>query len=423
VGSDHHGFFKAVFRQTAFPLLLTRAEDSSGAHGIVACNRAFTAATGYTAAELLDRDPSVLLSEREQFRVIERIRQQNEDGEVIVEVTIRRKDSSEYPAEWHFSPVFDDEGKITHHLHAHRDISAEIQDRRFRDILTSALDKSADAIIITDENDVLLFANRGFEQISGYSPEEAVGTSVIALLHPQHIRWETLEPDRRMPEFDQGSGLRALFRFKRKDGSFAYVDASIVEVHDENDDVVRRVSGWKEMSEVAQRGRQILEQAATDELTGLLNRHAGQARAEAAVSIASARHPFSVVIADVDGFKQVNDRHGHQVGDRVLAAVARQLQAATRSSDSAVRWGGDEFVLLLPGARADPAAWLAERARMLVAESHDPDAGAISMSFGVAQWAPGESFDSLLERADAALYTAKANGGDRVQLAAIRVHH
>jgi diguanylate cyclase (GGDEF)-like protein/PAS domain S-box-containing protein len=425
VASNHHGFFKAVFRQTAFPLILTRAGDRSGTHGIVACNAAFTAITGYLEADLLDREPTMLLSERGQARVIERIRQQPPDGEIIVDVTVRRKDGSEYPAEWHLSPVFDDERTITHYLHAHRDISAEQQNRRFRDTLIAALDNAEDAILITDEKDALQFANRGFERISGYTTDEAMGLSLMTLLRPERVDWETLEPDRRAPEAEEekGAGVRALFRFVRKDGSPAYIDASIVDVHDENDEVVRRVSGWKDMSEVAARGRQVLEQAATDELTGLLNRHAGQSRVESMLAVATARHPFSIVMADVDGFKRVNDEHGHQTGDRVLAAVAREIHAVVRTSDAVVRWGGDEFVLLLPGAKADPAAWLAERARMVVAAKPDPEAGVIRMSFGVAQWTPGEDFESLLERADAALYTAKATGGDRVQLAATLVHH
>lgn len=423
MGNNQHGFFKAVFRQTGFPLILTRAGDQSGAHGIVACNAAFSAITGYVEADLLDRDPSMLLSERGQAKVIDRIRQQPPDGEIIVDVTVRRKDGSEYPAEWHLSPVFDDERTITHYLHAHRDISAELEQRQFRDTLLAALDTAEDGIIITDKNDMLLFANQGFERISGYSVDEVVGLSLMTLLRPERVNWETLEPDRRAPAREESAGVRALFRFNRKDGSLAYIDASIVAVHDENDEVVRRVSGWKDMSEVAARGRQVLDQAATDALTGLLNRHAGQVQVEAALAIASARHPFSIVMADVDGFKRVNDEHGHQAGDRVLATVATELQAIVRTSDAVMRWGGDEFVLLLPGARADPAAWLAERARMVVAANPDPEAGVIRMSFGVAQWIPGEDFESLLERADAALYTAKSGGGDRVQLAATLVHH
>ena len=124
--------------------------------------------------------------------------------------------------------------------------------------------------------------------------------------------------------------------------------------------------------------------------------------------------PVSVMLIDVDDFKQINDRYGHQAGDRVLAALAATISGATRASDMCCRYGGDEFVVILPTTRASEAAMLAERLGRAAAESQ-PDGLRVTLSIGVASC---EDFPTtaqeLLEKADAAMYQAKKAGKNRV---------
>jgi diguanylate cyclase (GGDEF)-like protein len=121
---------------------------------------------------------------------------------------------------------------------------------------------------------------------------------------------------------------------------------------------------------------------------------------------------------DVDHFKQVNDRHGHPVGDQVIVAVARRLAAATRKTDLLGRYGGEEFVILLPDTAHDGARILAERIRAGLADRPiDTDAGPlpVTASIGLAQWEPDDTEPgTLLARADEALYRAKQSGRNRV---------
>lgn len=162
------------------------------------------------------------------------------------------------------------------------------------------------------------------------------------------------------------------------------------------------------------------QRAAHDPLTGLPGRAALQQRLQAEQSLAL-RHGRScaVVMVDIDHFKQVNDQHGHQAGDRVLAAFARVLRGALRPYDGVYRYGGEEFVLILPGAAAAQAVRIVDRIRRALAERPlvqlQPRGLHISFSAGVAALTE-RAIAQTLRCADQALYRAKAEGRDQVHL-------
>ncbi|HEU5213976.1 MAG TPA: diguanylate cyclase [Gaiellaceae bacterium] len=159
-------------------------------------------------------------------------------------------------------------------------------------------------------------------------------------------------------------------------------------------------------------------QALVDGLTGLANRRASSDAVHAEVARADRLDtPLSVVLADLDGFKDVNDAYGHAVGDEVLRAFADVLRETLRESDVAGRWGGEEFLLLLPGADGDGAAHLAERVRVGLSERAILGAGdlRVTASFGVAEYRPASGPEQLVAAADEALYRAKRAGKDRVE--------
>ncbi len=160
----------------------------------------------------------------------------------------------------------------------------------------------------------------------------------------------------------------------------------------------------------------IAELAGTDELTKLANRRTFNERVSAEIS-AARRHgyPFSLVMADLDRFKKVNDSYGHDVGDRVLQAFADVLKSTARKEDLVARWGGEEFTVLLPHTAAGSAVLFAERVRKAFAETRCEGVNLrLSASFGVADLEAEEGADSLIQRADNALLQAKQNGRNRV---------
>lgn len=161
--------------------------------------------------------------------------------------------------------------------------------------------------------------------------------------------------------------------------------------------------------------------ATHDSLTDLYNRRALYDIAEN--ELARARRdnkPVSLVMMDIDHFKNVNDAFGHNIGDQALGMIAHIISEKIRTYDSAARWGGEEFLLVLPGAYLDEAEQIAERVRKGIetADFHIPGENLLNLqaSFGVSTTMPDDllTFDSLVHRADEALYEAKAKGRNRV---------
>ena len=165
---------------------------------------------------------------------------------------------------------------------------------------------------------------------------------------------------------------------------------------------------------------QSLELAVTDQLTGLNNRRYLVNQLQGLVQRAArGGDPVSVVIADIDHFKRINDSFGHDVGDEVLKEFAARLATNLRSIDMPCRYGGEEFVIAMPNTQAEYAALVAERLRRDVAAAPfqigGRDPATITASFGVASTGPGiDTVDRLLKRADEALYRAKQAGRNRV---------
>ena len=161
--------------------------------------------------------------------------------------------------------------------------------------------------------------------------------------------------------------------------------------------------------------RKLLAQATTDPLTRAFNRrHMDEVLAEAVERRARGEAAPSLVLIDIDHFKEVNDRFGHAAGDAVLCAVAATVHARSRKVDRLFRSGGEEFVLYLPGTPLEGAATVAEDVRRAVAAEKLPDGEGLTVSAGVSELQPEETVDSWLLRADAALYEAKRAGRDRV---------
>lgn len=165
---------------------------------------------------------------------------------------------------------------------------------------------------------------------------------------------------------------------------------------------------------------EILQQASrTDSLTGVPNRRAmmEDLQAERLRSVREGA-AMAVIMADVDRFKSVNDTYGHETGDRVLVSLARALREALRAYDVCSRWGGEEFLVLLPATGRTGALEVGEKLRKAAASLDVPAAGAhvtVSLSVGLAVLEAGESMDALIRRADKAMYLAKSLGGDRVE--------
>jgi diguanylate cyclase (GGDEF)-like protein/PAS domain S-box-containing protein len=208
--------------------------------------------------------------------------------------------------------------------------------------------------------------------------------------------------------------------WRRVDGSRLWGDCVITPLIEADGGTSGYVAVVRDTTEEHHREQQLLEEALTDPLTGLCNRRGLERRWELLQPrLATGKGRPVWIMIDIDHFKQVNDTHGHEVGDAVLKALAADLQVAAREGDVAARLGGEEFVLLLPSATSDVAAVVAERLRGRIQRLTVATGGhtvQVTASFGVSLQAAGEEWATALQRADAALYAAKRGGRNRVVL-------
>lgn len=270
---------------------------------------------------------------------------------------------------------------------------------------------SQDMLCTMDEQGRCQEANSAWKRHLGYSPEELRGVRLLDHTHPD-------DHERALAEtaslFKSGASASLETRVRAKDGSWHWLRTSATLAADEclvyarSTDVteLKRVEGERE-----ELLGKVKDMATHDSLTGLSNRR--MLEEQLPRELARARRsgsPLCVAIIDIDHFKGYNDTHGHLAGDEVLRECARAWDEALRGEDTLVRFGGEEFLVLLPDTAPEEAAEVVERLRERTPMGQ-------TCSAGLASWDFVESTDDLLGRADAALYLAKAGGRDQLALA------
>jgi len=166
-----------------------------------------------------------------------------------------------------------------------------------------------------------------------------------------------------------------------------------------------------------EKNRELEELASIDSLTGVYNRN--KLREIAAYELrkyARDKTPLSFIMLDIDYFKKINDTYGHNAGDYALKTISKLVAENIREYDTFARWGGEEFVILVPNSNTEQAVVLAEKIRKKIANFEFEEIGSISCSFGVAQMGDGFELDNLVENADKALYMAKRSGRNRTEI-------
>lgn len=212
--------------------------------------------------------------------------------------------------------------------------------------------------------------------------------------------------------------------YRRMDRLLLISERDMSDMERRNDLVSKLNRGLEELHRAALRRNRLLKRHSqiiqelvdTDQLTHVANRRGLDAHLQSEIDRAGRMHrPLSVLMVDIDHFKKVNDRYGHPIGDLVLRQIADILRDSARSMDFVTRYGGEEFVMLLPESPLEMALNVAERIRQRVeGQSFGQIPHPITISLGVAQWREGEDAEQLLARVDKALYQSKQQGRNRV---------
>jgi diguanylate cyclase (GGDEF)-like protein/PAS domain S-box-containing protein len=329
-----------------------------------------------------------------------------------------------------------------------RELEAYHERLRLRDRAIAAI---SEGVVITDAvrpGCPVQYVNRAFEEITGYSRDEVLGRN-CRFLQGDDRGQEGIPVLREAVRLRQPA--RVVLRNYRKDGTPFWNELNVAPVRDERGVVTHYIGIQHDLTEikavetelrqarehlaevnqelearVAARtlelerlNRELSVLAATDSLTGALNRRHFIDRAEQEAARSRRNHePLSLLIFDIDHFKTVNDVHGHAVGDEVLKILVATAVGVLRASDLLGRFGGEEFVVLLPETAVDRARDAAERLRRAAAGVRVPIPTGwlrFTISVGVAGWEVGEQgFDQALKQADTALYRAKAAGRNQV---------
>jgi len=279
--------------------------------------------------------------------------------------------------------------------------------------LSSAVENSPSSIVITDQKGIVEYVNPAFVWMTGYAPEEVLGHSTRMLKggdQPDEFyrdMWETLM---------RGEVWRGEFHNKHKDGTLFWEAASTSPIIDAHGEISHFVAVKENITDKKRLLEQLEQLASFDVLTGLSNRRMFLERLEQSVEVArrNGQH-FALMYLDLDGFKQINDRCGHEAGDLVLKKTATRLREAVRKSDSVGRMGGDEFTVALSTlTHYEDASQVADKILEALRRPiilPDGTTGWIDASIGISVFPDDASnCDALMAAADDAMYEVKRNG-------------
>ncbi|WP_197723432.1 sensor domain-containing diguanylate cyclase [Desulfovibrio ferrophilus] len=288
------------------------------------------------------------------------------------------------------------------------------------------LENLFDGVYYVDRDRTITYWNKSAERITGFDRSEVLGSSCShgILRHINDMGTELCDHGCPLKKTLQDGRTREIEVFlHHKDGHRVPVAVRAAPVFDDQGGVVGAVEVFNDISRrknVLKELQQLRQEVYLDELTQIGNRKFANLTLDARM-VEQKEHKvnFGVVFCDIDHFKRVNDTYGHDIGDRVLSMVARSLEGSLREMDVACRWGGEEFLLIIPNTDLEGLGTIAERARMFVERSWfdlEEQRINVTISMGGAVLGAGETMDFLIRRADENMYASKQGGRNRVTL-------
>ncbi len=407
-------------------------------------NPAFARMHGYTVEELVGQSLFTVFAPEVWAAIPANIQQAHEKGHHTWESVHIRKDGRRFPVWNDITVVRDEQGTLRYRVVNVQDISerkdAEERLRESEETYRALFEVTNDAILLYDLSYTILRANPRSAQIVGLAaPDNLIGHHISEFMAPD--QFEDAKPH--LAQLLAGQPVPPYERtLLYKDGSRIETEISLSLIRDRSgrpmfiQSVVRDITQRKRAEEAIQKAHlelrqhvdeieslqaELREQALHDPLTGLYNRrYLSETLAREIARAQRSQSPLSVIVSDIDHFKRINDAYGHQVGDQFLIQIAGLFTRYTRGSDFACRYGGEEFLLVLPGASLEAACQRADEIRQKCAELVIPLNGkdlAVTMSFGVATYpVHGQQAEEIIIKADKALYQSKTTGRNRVTI-------
>ncbi len=406
--------FAAALRAIDEGVLLTDAEQR-----VVYANPAFLRLSGYELDDILGKNCRFMQGPDTDPAMRQSLRNALAEGRGFHgELLNYRRDGTPFWNALNISPVMDAHGQVTHFVSVQRDVTqSREKEQELR--LSARAFESQEGIMITDAKRRIVKVNQAFTRVTGYSLEEVRGLTP-AILHSGKQGAEFYEAMWRQIELE-GAWQGEIWN-RRKNGEVYPEFLSITAVQDGSGQVSHYIAHFFDTSHQKAREATLERLARHDPLTDLLNRRAldeellrAQRRADADERL------LAVVMLDLDDFKPINDRYGHDQGDALLVLVAQRLRDQLRRSDAIARLGGDEFVLILEGLRQldelEPILDKVQRALRQPYHLRDGVEAHIGVSMGISiyPFSAQGNLDELLREADQALFAAKQQKGQRLR--------
>ncbi len=396
-------------------------------------NPHFTAVTGYRADEVMGENPRLLQSGLTPAEVYLQLwAQVTAGGTWKGELINRRKSGEVYWEECQIAPVKDVSGLVTHYVAVKTDISERKQAEVKLRLAASVFGSAREGIMITELDGMIVDVNEAFTRITGYTQDEVVGkhTRVLSSGHQNkefyQLMWEQLAT--------KGHWYGEIWN-RRRNGEVYAEMLAISTVMNAQGQPQNYVALFSDITAMKEQQRELDHIAHYDVLTGLPNRVLLADRLRQGMNQALRRgQQLAVIFLDLDGFKEINDAHGHEAGDLLLMTVARRMKQVLRDGDTLARIGGDEFVAVLVD-MDNTASSVALLNRLLDAASQPVQllsvALKVSASIGVTFYPQNLDIDAeqLLRQSDQAMYQAKLAGKNRfhvfdtAQDSGLRSHH
>lgn len=323
--------------------------------------------------------------------------------DVFDDLILLSKDGTERFVSGTAAAIRSEDGSVSGVISSFRDITKEyLQEKEIDHFLNVNLEM----LCVMNGSGEFHKINKKFGSTLGYSAEELLGKSFLKFVHEEDVA-DTSDAIM-TPGFSHEPHVFTN-RFLCKDGSYKYIEwyRQPVEGH-------YIYSSARDVTEKILKENNLMNIAVKDELTGLYNRHFLISYLEKETRSEKGNQPMIMAILDLDHFKLVNDTWGHPVGDDQLKHTARTILNAVRKTDLLVRFGGEEFLLILPQTSAAAAARVLEKVRTSVETNRHPVTGRQTVSIGIAEYRKGESFSEWYRRTDGALYHAKEAGRNRI---------
>jgi len=282
-------------------------------------------------------------------------------------------------------------------------------------------DHSGDCLWVMDLATLrFMYVSPAVTRIYGFTVEEILGQGLSNVLPPESLAMvrKILEEELALDAAGKADPKRMRtieVEEYRKDRSRVWIENVLSFLRDENQQPVAIVGVSRDVTNRKSMEKELRSLAITDPLTGAYNRRHFQDEMQREISRSERyAHPFSLIMFDIDHFKVVNDRFGHEVGDRVLKELTAMIRGRIRTADLLARWGGEEFMILLANTKLRSAVRLAEDLLKQMQAGTFSGVGRVTASFGVAAYRKGEGIDDILTRVDNLMYKAKRGGRSRL---------